>query len=823
MACSTEDIPAPSAAVPSPEVTKVSEYHEKIRTKPYPMAESTIYVNPAPLIVPQSMKTGTTIRFQLSQDPTFESENTITSSPRQWCMFSPHKQLPIGRWYWRFCNDDGDWSESNTFEISGDEDVFATPAFRVFLDNAPKRHPRLNCFIDAASEIYHENAYKHPEYRMLLSRAEAALDLSLEKSADLYKNYSSLMNSVKWLSDAFMVTADEKYADKLVSILETMVAAPPSDRQLYSENFATSAITYSYTAIYDLLFHALPDALKEGAEKQMIRALEHFTIPCIGYEENHIFDNHFWQQNMRVMFQTAFALFDHPNLSPRVLPLLEYLFELWCTRAPATGFSRDGLWHNGVGYMTANIETLAYMPKLLSYITRFDFLSHPWYQNAGKSLCYSCPTASMGVGFGDQSEKFTTTNRLYPAFADFLAAETGDGYAGWYAAQNETLLQGDYVLRLYRMTRLNNDYSKTKPENVSSMIVYDDAGEVAMHSNVGDTANDLALAFRSSGFGSGSHTTASQNAFNIYFGGSPVFHSSGYYQNFSDAHNLMSYRHSRAHNTVLVNGIGQPYTTKAYGALVRNGGGATLSYALGDASYAYCGVSDDTMWVKAFEDAGIDQTPENGFGVTPLTRYRRHIAMLEDDAVLIYDELEASEAVDWDWLLHSDYEICINEEECCAEVEASRSKAKVSLFSRESLQLSITNEFRVPPAVRGNEYQDQWHFTARVMKSPKVRILAVIQNSTAVSGLPILSDDDGNLEIGDWRVSAQLNADFPPSLEVVNVRKETGLSYGNQPFSVGDCEYKRSYYGSTILVDLLDGKVFSKELVDVIPANSRAK
>lgn len=59
------------------------------------------------------------------------------------------------------------------------------------------------------------------------------------------------------------------------------------------------------------------------------------------------------------------------------------------------------------------------------------------------------------------------------------------------------------------------------------------------------------------------------------------------------------------------------------------------------------------MWVKNFENAGIAQTPENGFGTTPLTKYRRQVLMLYPDIVLVYDELEASEPVRWEWLLHS--------------------------------------------------------------------------------------------------------------------------------------------------------------------------
>lgn len=68
-------------------------------------------------------------------------------------------------------------------------------------------------------------------------------------------------------------------------------------------------------------------------------------------------------------------------------------------------------------------------------------------------------------------------------------------------------------------------------------------------------------------------------------------------------HNLMSYRHTRTHNTILIDGIGQPFSTKGYGMIMRAGSGNSISYCLGDASNAYSGISDDELWINAFEKA----------------------------------------------------------------------------------------------------------------------------------------------------------------------------------------------------------------------------
>lgn len=108
---------------------------------------------------------------------------------------------------------------------------------------------------------------------------------------------------------------------------------------------------------------------------------------------------------MRILFQVALSLYDKSAYSSEVLPMMEYYYELWTARAPASGFNRDGIWHNGTGYFSANILTLAYMPSLLSFISQYDYLSHPWYQNVGRSLVYTCPPGSKSNGFGDNSER----------------------------------------------------------------------------------------------------------------------------------------------------------------------------------------------------------------------------------------------------------------------------------------------------------------------------------------------------------------------------------------------------------------------------------
>lgn len=813
-----------------PPITDMQEsYRDKVRTQPYPKETNELMLNPAPFIVPQAMKTGEALEFAISDNKDFNTPQTIISKPQPWCFYNLHSTLAKGTWYWRFRSTSadgsrqGEWSEPISFTVTGDEESFVTPSFENFKQNITQEFPRLYCFLNPQIDEARRNISKHTEYRALTSRAGEALKIDYNTINDFCVQASTLRNNAFWLYQAAYLTQEKQYSDKMHDILKAFARTTIPDGSLFTDNFVSSNLALCHVLAYDLLHDSLtPDELSY-TEEFMMRILRQYYKQNLGYQENHIFDNHFWQQNMRVYFQIAFLLANHHTYQTEVLPMLEYYYELWTARAPAGGFNRDGMWHNGTGYFGANVHTLAYMPMLLSYISRFDFMQHPWYRAAGQALVYSFPPHSASNGFGDASENGSEPSRLTAAFADFLARETNSGYAGWYASECSSLIRQDYELRLYRMCA-DRTYSTALPTNAPKMKWYKDIGEVAMHSTPGDSEYDLVLSFRSSTFGSGSHTTASQNAFNLLYKGKPVYRSSGYYQNFSDAHNLMSYRHSRAHNTILVNGCGQPYSTSGYGNIVRAMGGENISYCLGDASKAYSGITDDPIWLVAFEKAGICQTPEFGFGTTPLTKYRRHILMLHPDIVLIYDELEASEAVRWDWLLHSNTSFNIDEQQQTLSTAATDGSyvAVTQIFSGEELTMSQTDQFVVPPAQITPDTPNQWHFSATIDKSEAARVLAVVRVGETGSNIPLLRRiNEKKFEVGNWTIHVELNASQPACLEISNKSLKSVFSYGTENPVIEGNEYSRQYLTSSILYDEINDDWNTEEQIDYAPISTR--
>lgn len=116
LCCTSDSLPEPgqyaARRLPAPDA-----YQDKIRTQPYPKADNELYLNPAPLVVPQAMKTGERLQFSFHVLKISEVPKLLLSAPQEWCMRRISSSFG-GRYcrYWRFCSTNlngttlGEWS-----------------------------------------------------------------------------------------------------------------------------------------------------------------------------------------------------------------------------------------------------------------------------------------------------------------------------------------------------------------------------------------------------------------------------------------------------------------------------------------------------------------------------------------------------------------------------------------------------------------------------------------------------------------------------------------------------------------------------------------
>lgn len=796
--------------------------HDNVRNTPYPQQGNALYINPAPLIVPMDMKKSYYLQFNLSRDENFSGSETILSKPVRWNIFNAHQELENGTWYWRFRSvtkqgEELAWSKTYSFTVTSDVPKFVTPSVDKFLNNIPSEFPRMYPYLNETLEESRKHVRKDPEFEQLIADSRAALAFNIKTDTDPYGKTTQLFEHHHNLLTAYLMFQLDIYKEQMLKNIRILLANGNEDNAI-NNDFKAGELAYLLSSAYEYFYNDFTPKERKEIEDIVHKVLVKYYEHAIGYADNHVFENHFWQFTFRHLLQSALVMKD---VDPLAKEYLEYSYELWTARAPASGFNRSGVWHNGTSYFSANAITLSYVPMLYSYITGTDFFQHPFYQNVGLALAYSWLPNSLSSGFGDGHEKMNPKPlRVRSAFADFMARTTGDQYAAWYSSLN-TRYMNEAETRLYRMASgKKRPASNALPSNTPQAVLFADAGEMIVHTDLDQLDKNLSLSFHSSPFGSGSHTHSNQNAFNLQYGGKPVYRAVGHYMNFSDLHNLLSYRHTRAHNTLLVDGMGQGFTTRAYGHISRMFNGDHISYALGDASQAYKGVSEYPMWDKNFKAQGISQSREHGFGATPLKKYLRHIFLLHPNTIVIYDELEASKPVTWDWLLHSPIKFNIdpiNNLFITKDPEGEFTSV-AQMFSNQDFNLSQIEGYIAEPnkkvAVRGEDLSDPWSLTASFKASKANRILTIIQldvNGNKIAEIKRLSD---SFECGDWTIKAELDPKKSASIYITNPKIKATFSAGLKHPEINGETVKLKNKNTSLLYDTFDGQWELKEAVD---------
>jgi hypothetical protein len=469
----------------------------------------------------------------------------------------------------------------------------------------------------------------------------------------------------------------------------------------------------------------------------------------------------------------------------------------------------DGGWANGNSYFGTNFVTLISIPTFFERLTGVDFFAHPWYRNTINYMIYTWPPGSAPDGFGDGCEQRHLAPLSRLAFAEVIGRETGDPYAGWYVRESlkplRSTLQDDSSQRWHRLRAGYDSPAPARPSfDLPQARLFRDIGLVAMHTDIADTSNNLMLAFRSSPFGSFNHAHANQNSFNILFGGERLYSNSGYYIAYGDDHFTGWYKHSRGHNTVLIDDKGQLMgTTNGYGWISRYLHGERLTYCLGDASRAY--------------------------GNAGLTLFRRHIVLLRPSIVIIYDELEADHSAKWSWLLHCPNKISADPTGNRLTATVPSARSRVDFFAPLPLSFDVHDRFD-PPALNWRkktsggkiiQYPNQWHASVSPKeKARKMRYLAVVQVLGASEGSPFASPEalgNNTIGVGPWSIAAELDPARPAALEIQSSDQKAALGVNRLSVTVGSKRYKTTRPGSSILVEKLRDRDIVAESADSGP------
>ena len=167
-----------------------------------------------------------------------------------------------------------------------------------------------------------------------------------------------------------------------------------------------------------------------------------------------------------------------------------------------------------------------------------------------------------------------------------------------------------------RLSARSTRHSISITVRAASSAYFSDIGWVVFHKQLGDTKGDLQFMFKSSPYGSYSHSFADQNTFTLEAYGEPLAISSGYRPWYGSIHHSQYTKTTQAHNGLLVNGQGQiPQSLAAKGNILSFINGQSFDYTAGDAAQAY--------------------------SRSLLDRYVRHAVYLRPDLYVVFDDVAA--------------------------------------------------------------------------------------------------------------------------------------------------------------------------------------
>lgn len=254
--------------------------------------------------------------------------------------------------------------------------------------------------------------------------------------------------------------------------------------------------------------------------------------------------------------------------------------------SPSPWSGPEGGYANGTAYAEYTAGYLVALWDPLVQAAGVNFYAKPWSQGFLDFATQFTPPGSRIHLFGDAAET-TPDPRVFHAFASRMSTPR----AAWYVRNlggtedTLTLLEAPYPMPVA---------SAAYESAPASSAYYPSIGWTAMRSDIRSPAR-TSLYFKSSPYGSFSHSHGDQNAFTLSVAGQPLLTSAGWYDWFASPYWTGWYSQTKAQNAVTFDG-GKGQLTSGYREQLQHNGKITgfstqptWDYAEGDATPAYAG------------------------------------------------------------------------------------------------------------------------------------------------------------------------------------------------------------------------------------------
>ncbi|MEO7497490.1 MAG: heparinase II/III family protein [Massilia sp.] len=574
---------------------------------------------------------------------------TSVTVDRNW--YLPTKALPIGNYTWRVRPVGTiDWSSPRPFSIAARSTLFEVP------DNATLRarilakpHPRSlpPSFIPmskwSAARMLDMEAYTSRMTNEIklqigalpdLNDARWPLVISSPLTAAMNSQQTDIRNRINEASREleaaavmWRIKADPLFLTEALRKGDQLASLDPTGPTSYvNQDQATRQIALSLAKAMDILATDL-DATRKARWLAAVTARTNEIFANLagdnGRLDQYPFDSHANTSLIFVVLISSLTLGDIPDAQK----WFDFSFRAYAN-SPSPWSGPEGGYANGTAYAEYTAGYLVNLWDPLSQATGINFYAKPWSLGFLDFATQFTPPGAIRHVFGDGSDTKPDT-RVFHAFAARMVSPRAAWYVKSLGGTEDTLslLQAPYPLPVAATTFLS------PPANSA---YYPSIGWAAMHSDIASPGR-TSFYFKSSPYGSFSHSHGDQNAILLAVAGQPLLIKAGWYDWYGSPYWTDWYHQTKSQNAITFDGGQGQLVTGYREQLQRNGkitsfaAPATYDFAEGDALLSYGGA---------------------------LTTARRSVWYLRTvNAMLVRDKLAASVPHVYEFNLHAPVDI----------------------------------------------------------------------------------------------------------------------------------------------------------------------
>lgn len=607
--------------------------------------------------------------LRLSQDRSFPPEATLVYGAIPINFFTPTEVLAPGEWYWSFAvwspeaqSPASTWSMVRSFSIAEGLPETPLPGRDDRLLKVSRSHPRL--WLNTAKVSAFRTALKsdpdHCGWSAFFTKSvtpwidapildEPAGYSDNKRVASVWRETyiacQELLYAIRNLAIAGQILEDAALKDRAKQWLLEAARWNPAGTtsRAYSDEWAfrvNVALAWGYDWLFDdltaeertLVQTALVTRTRETATHVMRNAR-------IGLFPN---DSHAVRAVSAVLVPAGLALLGEEDEAEEWLHFaIEFLQTVYSPWGDA-----EGGWAEGPHYWMTGMAYLIEAANLLLSAAGIDLYQRPFFQNTGDFPLYTKAPETRRATFGDDATQGERLCIKMSYNVRQFAGVTGNPAYQWYfetvrandtGTEKEFYNWGWWDLNFDDLV-YRHDFPAVEaaPPVLPKLKHFKGIGWACIQHRMDDPSQHIQFNFKSSPFGSISHSHGDQNAFCLHGFGEDLCVNSGYYVAFNSTMHRNWRRQTRSKNAVLIDGKGQyadmdkALAARATGCIEVAEDRGDHIYISGDATAAYAVVNPD------------------------VTLARREVYFVDDRFFVFVDSVDAKTPVSLDFLLHTE-------------------------------------------------------------------------------------------------------------------------------------------------------------------------